>query len=293
MRMSVVMPCLNAMPHIKEAVDSAKTALAGEEFEIVVADGGSTDGTLDYLRSAGVRLLEGPDNSLYEGLNKAVTAARGDYVVWLNSDDFLCPEIKELVQLARSSGADMATGEVQTVTDGKIVWESAHREARLDFASVLFGVPNINCRVVSMKLLKAAGPFTTKVGLSADREMMLRLLDLAERRITLPKVVYRYHAHAGSRTMGGTWKSYRSVHGSNLRLASHLHEAGPDIDRVGVIDAYAALSSLALARAELFAGAWRAAVGTVISAVGEHPSPGDWRRGLLLHRRYRGQGSGW
>lgn len=293
MRISVAMPCLNAMPHIKEAVDSAKIALAGEEFEIVVADGGSTDGTLDYLRSAGVKLLEGPDNSLYEGLNKAVTAARGDHVVWLNSDDLLCPEIMELVQLARSSGADLATGEVQTVTDGKVVWESAHREARLDFTSVLFGIPNINCRVISVKLLKAAGPFTTKVGLSADREMMLRLLDLAERRIALPKVVYRYDAHPASRTMGGTWKSYRSVHDSNLRLASHLRGTRPDNARVDVIEAYAALSSLALARAELFAGDWSAAVGTLVSAVGGHPSPGDWRRGLSLYRRYRGRGSGW
>lgn len=287
------MPCLNAMPQIVAAVDSAKAALAGELYEIIVADGGSTDGTLDYLRMAGVTLLEGPDSSLYEGLNKAIAAARGDYAVWLNSDDLLRAEIVELTHLARRSSAEMATGEVQIVAGGKVVWESAHHNARFDFSSLLFGVPNINCRVISVELLRAAGPFALGLGLGADREMMLRLLDLAGNRVALPKSVYCYHAHPASRTMAGSWKSYRSVHEANLKLVSHLRATGQGADRGRIIEAYEAFSSLALARAELFAGDWRSATGTTVAAIGKHPTPGDWGRGLSLHRRYRGQGSGW
>lgn len=290
--LSVVMPCLNAMPHIVAAIDSAKAVLAGEAYEIVVADGGSTDGTLDYLRGAGVELLEGPDASLYQGLNKALEAARGDYVVWLNSDDLLLREVAELVDLARSEAADMATGEAQTVTNG-VVRESAHHGAEFDFASVLFGVPHINCRVISMRLLREAGPFEPDIGLGADREMMLRLCDLAKKRKFLPKPAYRYHAHPASRTMGGSWRSYRSVHEANLKLASRLREARLTDDRRRLVEAFAAISHLALARAQFLGGDWRRALVTAAAAVVEHPMPGDWRDGLSLHRRFRGRASGW
>jgi hypothetical protein len=56
-----------------------------------VADGGSADGTVDYLRQSGVRLIEGPDRSLHDGLNQALAAAAGDYLVWLKADDALPP----------------------------------------------------------------------------------------------------------------------------------------------------------------------------------------------------------
>ncbi|BCH25911.1 hypothetical protein MesoLjLb_56960 [Mesorhizobium sp. L-8-3] len=281
------------MPHIVAAIDSAMAALAGTPYEIVVADGGSTDGTVNYLRTAGVSLLEGPDSSLYEGLNKALAAARGDYAVWLNSDDILCPDIVELASLARGSAADMATGEVQTVAGGKVIWKSTHHDVRFDFNSLLFGVPNINCRIVSMGLLRTAGPFVPGLGLGADREMMLRLLDLAGKRTALPKAVYCYQAHPASRTMGGTWKSYRSVHEANLKLVSYLRAARLDANREEVVEAYAASTRLALARAEFFTGDWGAATATIAAAIADHPMPGDWYRGLSLHRRYRGQASGW
>lgn len=287
---SVVLPCLNGMPHLAEALASARTSLDGLACEILAADGGSTDGTTELLRDSGATVLEGPDGSLYEGLNKAIAAARGDYLVWLNADDRLCPGVREAFEKAARGGLDMVTGEAAVVRGGETVWKSAHAGERMSLGSVLFGVPTINSRVLGAALMQRAGPFRTDVGLAADREMLARLLRHAPRRAASEALAYRYEAHAGSRTMAGDRASYLRVHAANLRMARAL-EAG-DEDGSEVLAAFAARSGLALARAGLLGGS----IGAIAEGLGEiagHPSPRRVLDGLTYHRRYRGRSSGW
>jgi glycosyltransferase involved in cell wall biosynthesis len=84
------MPCLNPGSFLEEAI--ASVLKQPECLELVVADGGSTDGSLlvlkDYiLRDPRVRLLCGADEGPADALNKAFSAARGTLIGWLNADD--------------------------------------------------------------------------------------------------------------------------------------------------------------------------------------------------------------
>lgn len=62
-------------------------------IELVIADGGSTDGTIELLEAAAranpdqVRWFSGPDDGPADAVNKAVRTARGSLIGWLNSDD--------------------------------------------------------------------------------------------------------------------------------------------------------------------------------------------------------------
>ncbi|WP_404297320.1 glycosyltransferase [Halomonas sp.] len=66
-----------------------------DEFEWVVADGGSTDNTVPFIeREKGkgklnVKIIYGPDFGIYDALNKAVKASSGDYYLVVGSDDVL------------------------------------------------------------------------------------------------------------------------------------------------------------------------------------------------------------
>ena len=64
-------------------------------IEHIVVDGGSSDGTLDVLRSfdklAGVPLGDGADEGMYDAINKGMELAQGDVVASLNSDDLYFP----------------------------------------------------------------------------------------------------------------------------------------------------------------------------------------------------------
>src|SRR4051812_15345342 len=90
--LTVVTPSLNSAATIKETLASVRDQGLGEQVEHVVVDGGSTDGTVELLeRAEGVRFISEPDRGLSDAMNKGVAMARGDYVGWLNADDFYLP----------------------------------------------------------------------------------------------------------------------------------------------------------------------------------------------------------
>jgi glycosyltransferase involved in cell wall biosynthesis len=88
MDISIVTPCFNSIRWIELCVRSVRHALQGRAYEHIVCDGGSTDGTLEYLRrQTDIRLIPGPDKGMYDALNKGMAAARGRILGHLNADE--------------------------------------------------------------------------------------------------------------------------------------------------------------------------------------------------------------
>lgn len=288
---SVVVPCLNAMAHLPRALASAREVLPKTGTQIIVADGGSTDGTVEYLRSLDVELLEGPDRSLYEGLNKAISHASGDFIIWLNADDELLPGMRELLQQAKDSGSDLVTGEAETVQGTRVLSRTSHADQEMTAQSVLFAVPTINSRVFRASLLQKAGPFDWEVGLAADRLMMLNLLNVTQDRSALHQPVYRYHSHDGSHTIGNTWPSYVRVHQANLSLALETSDVGPAAPALAA--KLAALSTLGCARALLMQGKPQAAFSLAFDLLRRPRLVADYVAAIRTQRGLRGTSSGW
>ncbi len=58
------------------------------DYEYVVKDGGSTDGTVDVLRALGVTtVVSAPDGGIYDAMNRALPLCRGRYICFLNAGD--------------------------------------------------------------------------------------------------------------------------------------------------------------------------------------------------------------
>jgi len=65
----------------------------GVDFEFIVIDGGSTDGSLDLIKQFADKItfwVSEKDNGIYAAQNKGILKASGDYCLFLNSGDFLC-----------------------------------------------------------------------------------------------------------------------------------------------------------------------------------------------------------
>jgi len=91
---SVATVVLDAARCIDRCVDSV-LGQTYDKFEYLVIDGGSTDGTLEILaryRDRIDHLVSEPDRGLYHARNKAIRAATGDFLYFLNSDDTFCDE---------------------------------------------------------------------------------------------------------------------------------------------------------------------------------------------------------
>lgn len=292
---SVVVPVRNGMAFLDEALHSARVSLAGVDHEIVVADGGSTDGTAAYLESAphGARLVSRADRSLYDGLNKAIAAASGRYLLWLNADDRLVADgVAALVSAARQNpAAAVVSGEAAIERNGRIAWTSDNAARKGSLASVLFGVPVVNCRLLARDAVIALGCLRTDIGLGSDRELLYRLVRAGASRCATGALAYLYRSHPGSHTIAGDWRSYVAVHTASLELASHL-AARASPDETALIDAYAWYSHTARARARL---ATRDALGAIADAGASArlaTRPSMWRA-LARARVHRGRASGY
>lgn len=115
-RFSIITVCLNEIAHIRDTLESALMQ-DYPDFEIIVKDGGSTDGTLDAVpQDDRIRIIEQPDTGIYQAMNQAVSAARGDYVFFLNSGDrFYDPTVLGRIEAelrARDDRPDILYGDI-------------------------------------------------------------------------------------------------------------------------------------------------------------------------------------
>ncbi len=87
------MPSLNAAPYLDRALRSVIDQ-AGDDTEVLIVDGGSTDGSVEIIRRYEKRLAwwcSEPDGGQSAALNKGFARARGRYLFWVNADDLLLP----------------------------------------------------------------------------------------------------------------------------------------------------------------------------------------------------------
>ena len=118
MKVSVVVPVFNTGEDLSRCVDSV-LAQSLDDYEVIFADDGSTDGTekrLDELEAAHdhVRVLHLPASGGPGGpRNAGVDAARGDYVYFLDDDDWLGPEaLARMHAMAVRNDSDIVIGKM-------------------------------------------------------------------------------------------------------------------------------------------------------------------------------------
>jgi len=106
---SVVIPSYNHEPYIRQAVDSV-LAQSHVNLELIVVDDGSSDRSLDYLRSvrdSRFRLVEQANAGAHNAINRGLAMAQGEYLAILNSDDIFHPDRLAICVRRLQAGADL------------------------------------------------------------------------------------------------------------------------------------------------------------------------------------------
>lgn len=120
--LSVIMIVRNDRLRFRRALSSVLTQKT-DELEIIVIDGGSTDGTLEEITTHQDQFHyweSGLDKGIADAFNRGIAHARGEFIATLNSDDFWEPDILRLVQDARKRHpqASVLCGAVRYLTLG-------------------------------------------------------------------------------------------------------------------------------------------------------------------------------
>lgn len=191
---TVVTVCLNAARTLEQCLSSV-FAQTWQNIEYIVIDGGSTDGTLDIIRRHEHALdywVSEPDGGLYQAMNKGLALAAGDFVLFLNSDDWYTPDcVESLVNAKRYSGADFVSARAQYVDGaGKPVY--IMRSMPYD--------PGIRIRMplrhetmlIPAAIYNAVGGYDTSYRIIADFHLSIRLFTAGCTHYELPRPLIRF-----------------------------------------------------------------------------------------------------
>lgn len=206
------------------------------DYEHLIIDGGSTDGTLPAVRAVGnsrVRIVSEPDDGIYDAMNKGLCEARGDYVLFLNSDDLLArKDALSLVAAAADSDTDCIFASTRMVgADGQTPAGRIYRATRFRrwWMNIAVMPPHPSAFIRRSTLIQAGG-FDTSFRISADFDLLAKVIlrDSASW-IAIPEVTTNFRV-GGLSTNGfltnirigrDIRRSLRSLHQPLPTLASH------------------------------------------------------------------------
>ena len=109
---SVVIPCLNEADTLETCIGKAQAAMRehGTEGEVLVADNGSTDGSIEIAERMGARVLHVDEKGYGHALIAGITAANGKWVVMADADDsYDLTELPKFIDKLRE-GYDLVQG---------------------------------------------------------------------------------------------------------------------------------------------------------------------------------------
>lgn len=208
MKISVITVCLNAARTVGYTLESFARQ-DHRDRELIVVDGGSSDGTLDIIRSfgrEGVRLISEPDEGMYDAANKGLANYTGDAVGLLNSDDCYADD-RALTHIADGLNvADIVFGNLDFVTShdkGRVVrrWRGTPYSRGAFRRGWMPAHPTFYTRKSVVE--KVAG-FDTRYRVAADYDFMLRALELNGFRTAFLDEVLVNMMHGGESTSGLT-----------------------------------------------------------------------------------------
>jgi len=132
MKISIITATYNSLQHLPDVIESIQQQTYSN-IEYIVIDGGSTDGTVEFLKQCNLvsQIISEPDKGIYDALNKGIQMATGDIIGFLHSDDMLAlPQTLENIAKTFLT-VSLATGKKSDVVHGDLVFVDRHNTNKI------------------------------------------------------------------------------------------------------------------------------------------------------------------
>lgn len=164
-------------------------------IEYLIIDGNSTDGTLDVIRRYAGHIsawISESDKGIYDAMNKGLSRATGDYVLFMNSGDEIYAEDTVAQVFASAPDADIYYGETEMYDEG---WQSLGLRrhaipAQFNWRSFRFGM-NISHQAIYIRR-SIADRYDPRYQLSADIDWIIRAAKKANKITNTRRLVAKY-----------------------------------------------------------------------------------------------------
>jgi glycosyltransferase involved in cell wall biosynthesis len=210
-KLSIVTPSFNGRRYVEATARSILSQAGAFELEWLVVDGGSTDGTVEFLRSIDdprVRWTSEGDRGQSHAINKGLAAAGGDVVAWLNTDDLYTPGALAAVAEAFEAhpSAQWLAGRCEIIdAEGRAIRPAVQRYKerslrRYTYRALLrenfVSQPAVFWR---REFGRRVGPLDESLHYTMDYDLWLRMGREAPPLVS-DRVLARFRLHGGSKT---------------------------------------------------------------------------------------------
>lgn len=176
-RLTIATVAKNPGAFLQKTVDSVIPLASHSEIEYFIKDGGSVDGSINFLRNnaiyRNIRFVSSPDTGVYDGMNQAISLASGQYIFFLNSGDLINPncDIEQILAVLAHTSAKVVYMQLINNRDKVLICYPK------TISRFLLYRKNI-CHqsiIAHRESIVSVGGFNTGIRYSADRDLLVRI----------------------------------------------------------------------------------------------------------------------
>ena len=235
---SIIMPCYNAEAFLEATVANVFQQTYSN-IELIIVDDGSTDNSPELLIAVekvypAITLLVQKNSGPYIARNLALQYAKGEFIAFLDADDYWVPDCLEKLYLAlNKSNADLSYCGWQNIVengdDGPLYVPPAYEDGDM-FAYFLKGCPwPIHAALTRKNIVDKLEGFSTRCFSAMDYDFWIRLSAITQNIVLVPEVLafYRWHHHGQIssvkwRQVLDAWRVRKDFVDQHAELINHL-----------------------------------------------------------------------
>jgi len=180
MKLTIILPVFNCCEHICDSIESI-IAQNHKNIELIVIDGGSTDGTMEHLKKYSNKidkLVSRADKGLYDAINTGLALSSGDIIGILNADDVYSGNrvITRVVECFLKNNCEAVYGNLTYIkATGPGITTRTWKSKALNLSSLKLGWMPAHPTVYIKRLTyNRYGYYSLKFGACGDYELLLR-----------------------------------------------------------------------------------------------------------------------
>jgi GT2 family glycosyltransferase len=193
---TIGIPCFNAGPWLRSAIESA-LAQTHEAVEVIVVDDGSADDSRVIAEGFGdrIRVFHSEHHGACAARNVALREARGEWLQFLDADDYLEPEkiVQQFAETSDGTNADIIYSPVWIETNGAREQSQTSPERDIFSQWIAWQIPQTGGCLWRKAALTALGGWKEDQPCCQEHELYLRALQAGQRFVfaPTPHAVYR------------------------------------------------------------------------------------------------------
>ena len=233
-KISILVPLYNTpLDFLKEMIESVQNQTY-KNWELCLADGSDASHkdvgeTVNELAKKDNRIVYRKlekNLGISENTNACIDMATGDYISLFDHDDLLHPSALYFVSKEIENGADFIYTDEVTFLNGNVK-DLVNLHYKPDFAIDTLRSYNYICHLTTFKksLLEKTGGFRKECDGSQDYDLILRLVEQAEKIVHVPEILYFWRGHKNSTAQDISSKPY-IINAAHKALGDHLERVG-------------------------------------------------------------------